>query len=192
MDNAEEVFVVRWDKADENDIGFWWALNRHDVETAVLRARKDPALYGIGTMNNLTLWAVPIPSDFLGDRMAVRSWIYQCFERMPIQLSTQDPDAIVYLTLPCGCGYNIVLTPDGWQHDVAPYFWGDDHEPDPGKDVRVITYCRDCDCGLNVQTDADQIPTDADVWADLVENLTEDKVPDAHSYEHTLGHEVVS
>jgi hypothetical protein len=30
----------------------------------------------------------------------------------------------------CGCGYEIVWTGDGWQHDAAPFFWGDDHDPD--------------------------------------------------------------
>jgi hypothetical protein len=30
----------------------------------------------------------------------------------------------------CGCGYEIVWTDDGWQHDAAPYLWGNDHEPD--------------------------------------------------------------
>lgn len=32
----------------------------------------------------------------------------------------------------CGCGYEIIFTPEGWQHDAAPYLWGDDHDPDPG------------------------------------------------------------
>jgi hypothetical protein len=29
------------------------------------------------------------------------------------------------------CNVEIVLTPEGWQHDGAPWFWGDDHEADP-------------------------------------------------------------
>lgn len=31
----------------------------------------------------------------------------------------------------CGCGYPIIRTPEGWQHDAAPYFWGDDHDAEP-------------------------------------------------------------
>lgn len=37
-----------------------------------------------------------------------------------------DPDRST-----CRCGHPIALTPDGWQHDSAPYFWGDDHDANP-------------------------------------------------------------
>jgi hypothetical protein len=41
----------------------------------------------------------------------------------------------------CGCGMEIVWTGEGWQHDCAPYFHGDDHfidneEPDPEDPAR--------------------------------------------------------
>lgn len=35
------------------------------------------------------------------------------------------------LRAPCGCGVEVVLTPEGWQHDAAPWFWGDDHDAWP-------------------------------------------------------------
>lgn len=33
----------------------------------------------------------------------------------------------------CGCGYDITYygAEDGWQHNVAPHLWGDDHDADP-------------------------------------------------------------
>lgn len=31
----------------------------------------------------------------------------------------------------CGCGYPLVWTGEHWEHDVAPWRWGDDHDPDP-------------------------------------------------------------
>lgn len=32
----------------------------------------------------------------------------------------------------CGCGFDIVYIGYGeWQHDAAPYFWGDDHDAQP-------------------------------------------------------------
>ena len=34
----------------------------------------------------------------------------------------------------CGCGFTIILTEDGWQHDAAPYLWGDDHDARPTAD----------------------------------------------------------
>ena len=37
-----------------------------------------------------------------------------------------------YVRSACGCGHELVFTPDGWQHDAAPWFWGDDHDADPG------------------------------------------------------------
>lgn len=36
-----------------------------------------------------------------------------------------------YLRSDCGCGYELIFTEEGWQHDAAPYLWGDDHDPDP-------------------------------------------------------------
>ena len=46
------------------------------------------------------------------------------------EMNANDPDK--FPTDSCGCGYEIVRTPDGWQHNVAPWFWGDDHDPQPG------------------------------------------------------------
>jgi hypothetical protein len=37
----------------------------------------------------------------------------------------------------CGCGYPITLTPDGWQHEVAPYWWGDDHDASPAASIEA-------------------------------------------------------
>lgn len=31
----------------------------------------------------------------------------------------------------CGCGYELVWVSGEWQHDCAPYLWGDDHDPHP-------------------------------------------------------------
>lgn len=31
----------------------------------------------------------------------------------------------------CSCGIGLVWTGDEWQHDAAPWRWGDDHEPNP-------------------------------------------------------------
>jgi hypothetical protein len=28
----------------------------------------------------------------------------------------------------CSCGYPVVWTGDEWQHDAAPWRWGDDHD----------------------------------------------------------------
>jgi len=30
----------------------------------------------------------------------------------------------------CGCGYTLIWCAGGWEHDAAPYLWGDDHDPD--------------------------------------------------------------
>lgn len=30
----------------------------------------------------------------------------------------------------CGCGYELVWCGDHWEHDAAPFLWGDDHSPD--------------------------------------------------------------
>jgi hypothetical protein len=39
-----------------------------------------------------------------------------------------------YIRTDCGCGYEVIYTPEGWQHDAAPYLWGDDHTPDIDED----------------------------------------------------------
>ena len=33
-------------------------------------------------------------------------------------------------TAECGCGYELVWCAERWEHNAAPYLWGDDHEPD--------------------------------------------------------------
>ena len=33
-------------------------------------------------------------------------------------------------TTTCGCGHTLVWVDGHWQHDVAPYIWGDDHDAD--------------------------------------------------------------
>ena len=38
---------------------------------------------------------------------------------------------------------DVVWTPEGWQHDAAPYVWGDDHDvdtPDPDPDNPARKY----------------------------------------------------
>jgi hypothetical protein len=42
-----------------------------------------------------------------------------------------DADPDTFKRTSCGCGYVIVLTPEGWQHEAAPWFWGDDHDASP-------------------------------------------------------------
>ena len=43
----------------------------------------------------------------------------------------EDEGHPVYPTAVCGCGSELIYTPEGWQHDAAPWVWGDDHDPDP-------------------------------------------------------------
>lgn len=33
-------------------------------------------------------------------------------------------------TTTCGCGHTLVWVGGEWEHDVAPYIWGDDHDAD--------------------------------------------------------------
>lgn len=33
-------------------------------------------------------------------------------------------------TTNCGCGHPLIWVGGCWQHDAAPYLWGDDHDPD--------------------------------------------------------------
>jgi len=40
-----------------------------------------------------------------------------------------EDDADTFPSTTCGCGHEIIRTPEGWQHNVAPWFWGDDHDP---------------------------------------------------------------
>lgn len=45
--------------------------------------------------------------------------------------SEPDPNDISYRPqTSCGCGYPLVWCNGEWQHDAAPYLWGDDHDPD--------------------------------------------------------------
>lgn len=59
--------------------------------------------------------------------------------------------------------------------------------------ARVLTYCTDCpaELALVVQTDEDQVPTDPETWADLIENLTDDIVPSTHDTTHVLAYQLV-
>jgi hypothetical protein len=43
-------------------------------------------------------------------------------------------------TTSCGCGYELIWVDGHWEHDAAPYLWGDDHdadEPAPDGQARV-------------------------------------------------------
>lgn len=33
----------------------------------------------------------------------------------------------------CGCGHPLIWVGGHWEHDAAPYLWGDDHDPDAAK-----------------------------------------------------------
>lgn len=71
-----------------------------------------------------------------------------------------EPDADEFPRTDCGCGLPLVFTPDGWQHDCAPYFWGNDHEPDPDDDAKIaaLRYIVDhCE-----HTRADDLPEPGD------------------------------
>lgn len=46
--------------------------------------------------------------------------------------SDDDDSDDTYPTASCGCGFDLIYTADGWQHQAAPYLWGDDHDADPG------------------------------------------------------------
>ena len=57
--------------------------------------------------------------------------------------------------------------------------------------MRILTYCITCpsDLDLVIETDDDQVPDEPELWAELVENLTDDKVPAEHDATHILVHE---
>lgn len=38
-------------------------------------------------------------------------------------------DVTIRPTTTCGCGSPLVWVGGHWEHDAAPYLWGDDHEP---------------------------------------------------------------
>lgn len=46
---------------------------------------------------------------------------------------SDDEDDDTYPKASCGCGFELIYTAEGWQHDAAPYLWGDDHDADPGQ-----------------------------------------------------------
>lgn len=52
------------------------------------------------------------------------------FTECPTAGSDED-DESEFEEAVCGCGYPIINTPEGWQHNAAPYFWGDDHDAEP-------------------------------------------------------------
>lgn len=41
-----------------------------------------------------------------------------------------DDDVTIRPTADCGCGFPLVWVAGHWEHDAAPYLWGDDHDPD--------------------------------------------------------------
>jgi hypothetical protein len=46
-------------------------------------------------------------------------------------------------TASCGCGHSLIWCDNHWEHDAAPFLWGDDHEPDehaPSKDDPARIY----------------------------------------------------
>jgi hypothetical protein len=48
-------------------------------------------------------------------------------------MSTNLPTAVPEVDRPtdsCGCGHEIVWVGGHWEHNVAPYIWGDDHDID--------------------------------------------------------------
>jgi hypothetical protein len=48
----------------------------------------------------------------------------------------QASDGEEFPTSTCGCGHEIVYygEDEGWQHNVAPYVWGDDHDAHPDEE----------------------------------------------------------
>jgi hypothetical protein len=106
----------------------------------------------------------------------------------PTDVHTETPN---YPRSSCGCGYDLVLTPEGWQHDAAPYFWGDDHDPDPGeiddappvKPLMQILHYRDpdSDCSLRV-------------WIDGIEvtEFTVEDIDPGRGYEYESYQEMVA
>ena len=54
----------------------------------------------------------------------------QCTPGAADALNPLDPDERPRSN--CGCGFNVVYTGQGWQHDAAPWFWGNDHDVEVG------------------------------------------------------------
>lgn len=46
-------------------------------------------------------------------------------------LAPQEPDPDEFPRSACGCGLEILYTPDGWEHDCADWFVGDGHQAAP-------------------------------------------------------------
>lgn len=50
-----------------------------------------------------------------------------------------DADTESFPRTSCGkCGETVVFTPDGWQHECAPWFQGGGHQPDIAMTARVV------------------------------------------------------
>jgi hypothetical protein len=52
---------------------------------------------------------------------------------------------------------------------------------------RVLTYCTKC--GETLQTDADQVPRDAELFDELLDNLGRDESIEQFPHAHELSHE---
>lgn len=91
------------------------------------------------------------------------------------QLAPDDPDPDEFPAAACGCGLPLLFTPDGWQHNCAVWFTGEDHEPQPPDDAKVealryvVDHCghkldpessdpRCADCGIALEYDVNAEP----------------------------------
>lgn len=87
----------------------------------------------------------------------------------------EDVDPGEFPRTQCGCGMEVIFTPDGWQHDCAPWFFGSDHDPDVNPAAQaealryVVDHCRHmldeeaedprcADCGIQLVYDVDANP----------------------------------
>lgn len=98
-------------------------------------------------------WHVRYDSD---DLAAIRSVIGQLLNARWSERSAGAAVPNRYPTDTCGCGHELVYTPEGWQHNVAPYFWGDDHDPQPDGGVETAETRRFdvLNCGVHQPDDS--------------------------------------
>lgn len=63
-------------------------------------------------------------------------------------------------TTTCGCGHELVWVGGAWEHNVAPYIWGDDHDPHPDDDNADPEGRRRWDKIDGIETDATEGETE--------------------------------
>jgi hypothetical protein len=67
-----------------------------------------------------------------------------------VKVPVKDDSHPIYVEADCGCGCQLIYTPEGWQHRDAPWIWGDDHDPDPSPEdvARAKAWQAEYDKGL--------------------------------------------